>query len=387
MAPSEHLAAGRSNDTDACVQVTVCRPSELGPTELRRWAALQAVDAAAQHPFLSPAFVRAAGVARPDARVAVVEDGPVVVAFWPFSVDGRRAATAVAPGFTDGEGMVRQPGLVLPWVDLLRRCGLAGWRFSHLVGDQHQAVGGHVAVSHSPVIELADGLGAYRAWGMAHHHRRFSNTARKARAMVARHGGQLQVGADHAVADRLMAMKSAQCRARGWRDMFAAAWPRVLVHAVLDQDVEGFTAVTVVQWAMGAPAAMFMDLRLGPVECGWFSVYDDQFRALAPGIVGTFGIVEAAAAAGVTRIDMGKGSEPHKQWMANDRAVVASGMLGSGGAAGTLFTARHLGSLAVQRWLADHPRRDQQAQGAVQALRRVGARVGSGPTRVRSHNR
>ena len=71
---------------------TVCRLEDLGPAELDRWSRLQRGDAALHSPFLRPAFAVAVGRRRPDARVAVVEDGGEVIAFSPSSGAGPASA-------------------------------------------------------------------------------------------------------------------------------------------------------------------------------------------------------------------------------------------------------------------------------------------------------
>ena len=76
------------------MRVTVCRPEEMGPAEIRAWQAMQRDTPSLGSPFLSAEFARAAGRFRPAARVAVLADGPQTVGFFPFE---RRGLGAGAP--------------------------------------------------------------------------------------------------------------------------------------------------------------------------------------------------------------------------------------------------------------------------------------------------
>ena len=57
------------------VDVSVVRPDELGPDELRRWRGFQRADATLGNPFLAPEFALAVARHQPTARVAVAARG------------------------------------------------------------------------------------------------------------------------------------------------------------------------------------------------------------------------------------------------------------------------------------------------------------------------
>lgn len=357
------------------MHVTVCRPGELGAAEVARWTELQAADPDVRHPFLSAAFARAADRARPDVRVAVVEDGGRLIGFWPHAVPARGTARAVAPGHTGVEAVVGPAATALAPGELLRRCGLRAWRFDSLVGPQAPSVGRPVALDRSWVVDLAGGLDAYRAWLKVTHHRRFVNVERKRRKLNERQGGRFEVVTDHALVEQLLGWKSAQSLARGWRDPFAERWAGALVHATLDEDAGGFTAHLGVQWVGDAVGALVLDLRILDVECAWISAYDAAMHTVSPGIAAHLGLVEAAAADAVTRLHMGPGTEPHKQWMANDSVELAAGVVHAPGWAAALTGAPHVGAARVARWLAADPDRRRRAEEAVHALRRAARRM------------
>ena len=66
------------------MQISVVRPSELGPDEIAVVAFDAAQTKSLADPFLSPEFAVAVDNFRPDARVAVLTEGPKIAGFFPF---------------------------------------------------------------------------------------------------------------------------------------------------------------------------------------------------------------------------------------------------------------------------------------------------------------
>ena len=136
---------------------TVCRLEDLGPAELDRWSRLQRGDAALHSPFLRPAFAVAVGRRRPDARVAVVEDGGEVIAFLPFERGRAGVGRALAHDVSDYQGVVHAPGLDWHGPELLKACAVwprahHGRRLGLVRGrDPGRPQPGHAA--HRPVLQ------------------------------------------------------------------------------------------------------------------------------------------------------------------------------------------------------------------------------------------
>jgi hypothetical protein len=115
------------------------------------------------NPFLSPEFAIAVGRFRPDARVAILEDGQSLVGFFPF--EKRRLGLGVPIGgrLSGCQGVVHVPGAEWDPRELLRGCGLAAWQFDNLITGQQPFEPYQAATRPSPVIDLADGFKAYYA--------------------------------------------------------------------------------------------------------------------------------------------------------------------------------------------------------------------------------
>src|SRR6266516_739194 len=92
------------------MRVDVVRPRDLGTTEVKRWREIQLADPLLQNPFLAPEFTQGVGTFRDNVRVAVVTEGPDVVAFLPYDQEILGVGHPVGFGLTDLQGIVADPG-------------------------------------------------------------------------------------------------------------------------------------------------------------------------------------------------------------------------------------------------------------------------------------
>lgn len=351
------------------------RPLDLGEAELAAWNRWQAADSRLASSFLSAPFARIAGASRGDARVAVVEEGPSVVGFWPLSVDRHGCAAPLVPRYTDCQGMVHDPGWSWAWPEVLHASGLAGWTFDHLVA--HQAPGVPVGLATSPTIDLSAGWDAYESWLRSEH----KESARSARRRLHR------AERDHEVSfvehdrsadalDTLMALKSAQCRDRGWADVFEPEWARQMVREASGTRSEHLCGEVSTLRFDGRVAAAALFLDAPRMRSMWFSSYDPACSHLAPGTLLALKAAESGAARGFVALSLGKGDEEYKRTLAQGGEPLASGALGAGGSAGRLFGARRAPARLAEAVFARAPAVEGAARQAVQQLRRARYRRG-----------
>jgi CelD/BcsL family acetyltransferase involved in cellulose biosynthesis len=76
------------------------------------------------------------GRVRPGARVAVLEEGPEVVGFFPYERGPLRVGRPIGAGLSDCQGLVHTPDLEWDRRELLRGAGLNVWEFDHLLATQ-----------------------------------------------------------------------------------------------------------------------------------------------------------------------------------------------------------------------------------------------------------
>src|SRR5262249_55064081 len=194
------------------MQISVVRPDELDPGDITAWHTMQRSTGALANPFLSPEFAIAASRVRPAARVAVINDGPSRLGFFPFERHQFGVGTPIAAELTLCQGLIHAPGAEWDARELLRACGISVWQFDHLVAGQQPFEAYRTALLPSPTIDLAGGFDSYFSKVQAASPRFCSNLARRTRNLQ-REVGEIRFEADSSDTSALrllMGWKSAQ---------------------------------------------------------------------------------------------------------------------------------------------------------------------------------
>jgi CelD/BcsL family acetyltransferase involved in cellulose biosynthesis len=327
--------------------IDVVRPDELGPAELERWRELQRAHGTRPNPFLSPEYGLAVGQVRDDAFVAVVRDGPDITAFFPFERHARGIGKPIGAGLSDLQGMVYAPGLELDVRALLRACDLKVWEFDHLDPGQPMFAAHHKALHPSPVIDLSDGYEAY-AKDLAERSNKIYKSTLKKERRLGREVGEVRFdfdSPDEGALHTLLRWKSAQYQRTGRSDRFAEPWIVRLVERLHQVSTGTFVGTLGLLYAGEHLIAGNFGVRTETTLIGWFPVYDPAFARFSPGLIHRLHLCRAAAAAGVTLMDLGRGEKGYKDSLKNGELMVAEGRV-----------ARPSLS-AVGHWLAYEPRR------------------------------
>ncbi len=309
------------------LSIDVVHPSELDDSARDRWRVIQRAAPGLDNPFLSPEFTVAVGRFRPDARVAILSDSTGMAGFFPFERRLSGVGLPIAAGLTDCQGLVHVPGTEIDPKALLRACRLAVFEFDHLVAGQpfFEPFTTHRAAS--PVMDLGDGYESYQAQLRANSPKFLKTTLYKARKL-GRDAGELRFAydvRDHGELHRLMAWKSEQYRRTGRTDRFARPWIVRLADHLLDLDGDGFSAAFSMLYAGEAAVAGHFGLRTERVLVGWFPSYDTRYSRYSPGLAMHLRLAEAAAAAGIQYIDMGKGTREYKDALKSRELTVGEG--------------------------------------------------------------
>jgi CelD/BcsL family acetyltransferase involved in cellulose biosynthesis len=308
------------------VKISVVHPSELGPAELDRWRRLLGPPDL-DNPFLGPAFTVCVGRVRPGARVAVLEEGADIVGFFPHERGAFRVGRPIGAGLSDCQGLVHAPGLEWDPRALLQACRLDVWEFDHLLAGQLPFGNYHRARRRSSVIDLADGYDAWLAARRRAFRHSITDMGRKRRKLEREEGG-LRFdfdSRDHELLRTLMRWKSAQYRRTGRADRFARPATVRLVHELLETRAPDCSGSLSVLHAGRRPVAIHLGLRSASTLACWFPTYDVGFAKYSPGLMLHLVMAEAAAAAGLDRLDLGKGDEEYKAVLRNQELLVAEG--------------------------------------------------------------
>ncbi len=305
------------------MKTTVCPPEDLGSPELDRWRAIRSRHPDLDSPFLSPEFTLAAGRARPEARVAVVEDSEKIVAFFPFERHSLGLGVPIGAGLSDCQAIICEPDIDLDVHELLAQCGLVAWRFDNLVGTQRAMVAPTAVECASPVIDVSAGFDAYLA-----HEGRHSRTIFQKERKLAREVGPVRfsfgVDDDEALC-RMIAWKSGQYRRTGRPDRFARRSTVQLVRELAKTSEPDLSGTLITLYAGDRLVAVEFSLRSETTLAGWFPSYDPELGRYSPGAIRTLRTIEAAGLAGLQRYDLGKGAEEYKRALKTGDLQVCEG--------------------------------------------------------------
>ena len=280
-------------------------------------------------PFLSPEFAVAVDSVRPDARVAVLADGPEIVGFFPFQRRRLGTGVPIGAGLNNCQGLIHAPAVEWDPRELLRACKVSVWQFDHLVAGQRPFERYAAALAPSPVIDLTDGFAAYQEKlrvKSAKFYRELNSNMRK----LERDAGELRSVVDSrdlAGLRALIGWKSDQYRRNRWIDVFERPWILDLVHRMFDTHGDRFGGQLSLLYAGETMVAATFDLRCGHVLAGWFAAYDTRFSRRSPGLIHLLLKAEEAAGLGVHLIDLGKGNDPYKQRIKSHDLFVAEGLV------------------------------------------------------------
>ncbi|MBD0708629.1 MULTISPECIES: GNAT family N-acetyltransferase [unclassified Streptomyces] len=304
------------------------RARELGTREVEAWRELRVKSGAPANPFMEPEFTQAVAAVRPRSRVAVWWEDGEPVGFFPYEKGPLGQGRAIGHGVSDCQGAVLRPGLHPAAQVLLRQCGLASWEFDNLESGQRVFEGAAVGEFASPVIDVGEGYQAYEALLRVQSPKFLRTTLAKERRLARGAHGDLRFVFDErdpAALRTLMRWKSAQYRRTGRRDRFAQEWITTLVHRLHALRAPGCSGVLSVLYAGDRPVAAHFGLRSATVLSCWFPAYDPEFAKYSPGLVLHLRMAEAAAAAGIGMLDLGRGSAEYKDALKTGELTVYEG--------------------------------------------------------------
>lgn len=357
------------------MKIVVVHPDELGAPELTKWRGFQRSLPSLANPFLAPEFTVVVGRLRPRTRVAVLSEGSEIVAFFPFERRRFGYGVPVAAGLTDCQGLVHAPGLEWDPQSLLRSCDLAVWEFDHLVDGQKPFEPYQVVRTTSPVIDVSGGYEAYLQQLRAKS-RSFVRDLQRQLSRLERDVGKLRCVLDSREHDALrtvLAWKSDQYRRTGRSDRFAHPWIVDLVEQLLDTRTSGFSGLLSMLYAGDEPVAGHFGLRFDHVLSTWFPAYDTRFKRHSPGLLQHLCMVEAAAAARVEQIDMGRGAKDYKERFKSKDLVVAEGRVVRRSPAAAVHWARQVPMRRLRNTIVEHPSLYRIADGVLKQYGRLQA--------------
>ena len=311
------------------MKARIISPQDLGPSEVEHWQALRAASPFYASPFFSPRFTQLIGDVRTDVRVAVIEDGPQIVGFFPYHAAGFGLAHGLAAPISNGHGPVLAADCGLGLADLVQLCGLAGYGFGNLPIPEWVPDGVPVGHHTNYVMDLSDGAGALIAECRAAHPGTFKKLdyyerkAQRAFADIA-----IEVApADPTVSAQLLAAKQAQYARTRSHDILKGGWIRSVYERLLtarDDDLYGLMACLRFD---GQIVATSFDVVSGDYAFAWLTAYDLEYKGYSPGNLLSLGLLPDYARRGIRTFDFGIDYGHYKDIFANHTHPMLSGFV------------------------------------------------------------
>jgi CelD/BcsL family acetyltransferase involved in cellulose biosynthesis len=312
------------------VQVEICRPDELQAADRQVWSSLLRSRPAWESPFLSHAFARIIASRRPNVRVAVLHDGGAACGFFAYEQLRMGMARAVGLGLSDVQGPLMAAGCDVPFSEVLRRCSISVLRCTHLVSLPADAELTVTSIPRpAPWVDLSGGFQAYEAAAPAARRRHVKGIRQRMRKIEREMGSlRFEYGPPgDTVLSQLLAWKVMQYRRTGLATPLSLRSTIEIIHKAAATADPDLTAVGGAVYADDTLLSADLSLRCGGTCAGWLSAYDRAYAGYAPGSIAMYLELEATAADGVTRFELGRGEEAYKARLASDDGQLFDGYL------------------------------------------------------------
>ena len=325
------------------------------------------------NPFLCPEFAVAVDKFRPDARVAVLADGPEIVGFFPFERRRFGVGVPIGAGLNNCQGLIHTPELEWDSRELLRACHIAVWQFDKLIEGQRPFERYAATVVPSAVIDLTEGYVAYEK-KLRVTSAPFYKKLRQKTNKLEREAGELRYVMDSRdiVALRtLMRWKSDQCRRKGWIDFFDRPWVMDITDHLFSTHSDWFEGLLTLLYVGETPVAAWFGLRCETLFAAWFTAYDTRFSKYSPGLIQFMQMAKEFAATGLHTIDLGYGAA-YKETLKSHDILVAKGAVARGPLHASAYRARSALESWARRQIKQHPPLYRAADGILRHYGRIG---------------
>lgn len=305
------------------MRIEVIHPSELGPSEIRAWRALQAHKS----PYLTPDWARLVGERRPDARIAVISEGWDLAGFLPVQRRSRFAAMGLGAPIADYQGLIGPADLPVSAADLCRALKVGRIDLTHVPAGQAFFAAHEAGREGSWLAETGAGLEAWRAAQKARRPEFIRQTDKKYRKLAKERGELVFTPLSRRRGDfeQMLAWKGLQLRRSGQPAIWSTRWVSEVLHACYEADWAHFSgAFFTLSCGRDLVAAAFF-LRSENVLHDWIIAHDAAYEAYSPGVLLTRAVVEWAAENGVDEVDFGPGEYQYKRQLSSAQRDLAWG--------------------------------------------------------------
>ncbi|WP_112322946.1 GNAT family N-acetyltransferase [Oceanibium sediminis] len=309
------------------MKVDVLRVEELSDDLAARWRGFQDASEDLASPFFSVEFCRIVGRARPDLRVAVIEDAGAPCGFFAFHGKRGGGAAPLAGQISDYHGIVGDPGVITATA-LLQGAGVSAFDFNHALRSQSVFAESAFRFTSSPLADLQDGFEQWRAARRAET-KAILTVERRARKM-AREIGELSFVANDpspAAWEALLTWKRASLAQQRSGLVLDVPWVKAIAEGVRASEGPAFSGVLSTLRAGDRLVAVHFGMRSKAAWHWWFPTYDAEMGAYSPGLILLLECVRHGAASGLRELDLGRGEQRYKREFANRERLLCEGSI------------------------------------------------------------
>lgn len=325
------------------LQISVKSPRDLSDMERTRWMALRAENPALYSPYFHIDYALMMGELRKDAQIIIGTQDNVPVCFFPFQ--GQTGSSGfirpLGAPMTDYHGFIEAADADIDHVEFLRAAGIGALHYSAMVGTDTKLFGFHRNEYPLCLIDLTDGVDAWRGTRDSSYRRSLKSNRRRIRRTEEDHGPRRfeYVSQNVEAYEQLMVWKQERFAETGLYDVLSSDWTSSLLRRLWEKQ-DGLRCDMHVLYFGDELAAIDMGMTDGPTFHSWMVAYNPKFHNLSPGTQLLEDMIDKAPELGYRFIDLGAGMDSYKSAYAmtetSDYANAFSGFIPVGGSAAAL---------------------------------------------------
>ncbi|PXA73802.1 cellulose biosynthesis protein CelD [Caulobacter sp. D4A] len=316
------------------LQVETLHPADMALADVALWRAFAAADPALASPLLGPDFTQAVGRVREDARVAVIRREGETIGFLPHHRRPGGMARPIGAPLSDYHGLIAKPGVEIDAAQVLRAADLAVFRYTGLVDPAHAFAAEPTTAAY--VIDIEDDVEAYLEAVRSGSPKKIKNYRRLDNKLEREMGQVALKAADHSQEsfDQLIAWKREQIERTGVHDFLRPQWTRDLFQTLFETREGDFQGLMINLYAGGQLVAGHFGVRQGATYHPWIASTNPAFAAWSPGQIFFPRAIAAMPELGLSRYDLGPGSDHYKHSYGLTQTLIADGAITAASMAG-----------------------------------------------------
>lgn len=299
---------------------------KLTSDQIEEWRELLGKLPWLDSPYFQPEFTQLVASVRSDVEVAFIENAHGLVGVFPYQRSRFGRGKPVGGRLSDFHGVIADRGTIGLVKDLLPRCGLRSFHFDHLMIHHFPETPVPPLVEGSPYISMPNGFADYLKT-QRHYSKHLPQYQRKLNKLEREHAGLRFVLDSRSESDfqQLLQLKQDQYQRTGAFNPMRFSWTVELLRKVWNETADSFRGLFSTYHAGDRLIGAHFGMRSGSTLHYWFPVYNPEFQNYSPGNLLLLEIARVGSESGITKIDLGKGTEEYKVSFGSAQTLVAEG--------------------------------------------------------------